>query len=215
MKNLKFITVAGLKGGVGKSSISRVLAEYLSSIILNFDPKRDAKYYNAIETFNVEENAKIKKQSDCLIVDNIKITTDSEYIISDFGGQFDERIMTIDSDYYILPSADDFESITETIRTARMILDSKNDAKIIFVLNKYLIRNKKDEVQAINDFNQMLKKNNLSNFDVIEMPYSKLFKNIVNEKMTEEEVIGKSKLLKNSYRNINNFIEKLANEVSK
>jgi len=215
MKEMIFITVAGLKGGIGKSSTSRVLAEYLQASILNFDPKRNAELYNSIETLNIEEKSKIKRLSDGLQVDNKKISTKSGYLIADFGGQFDDRIRAIQSDYYILPTADDFESLTETIRTAKMILSTHKKANIIFILNKYLIRSKKDEKQALKDFKAILLANKLDNYPVMEMPYSKIFKNIVNEGLTKKELIGNSGLLQNSYKNIDKFFNKLSNKVTK
>ena len=212
---LNIITVAGLKGGVGKSSISRVLAEKIEASILNFDPKRNAELYNSIETLNIKEDSKIERKRDYLIVDNSKISSKKGYLICDFGGQFDTRILNINSDIYLLPTADDFESISETIRTAKMILSSKKEAKIIFILNKYLIRNKKDEVQALEDFKEILKENDLEKYTILEMPYSKLFKNIVNFGLTKEQIISKNKLLKNSYKNINKFINQLEKEIKK
>jgi len=198
----------------GKSSIARKLAEELNTTILNFDPKRDSAYYNAVKTINIPDNSTIEKKKDSVIVetakDIIEIKTKSEYILCDFGGRFDERLKTFHSDIFIIPTMDDYESISETIKATKYILKHSPDSKIIHILNMAMSFSKEEKEAFRRGYKEMITMNELSNIPFLEMPRSSLFKKIINEGKTESEIINeKDTLSKNSYRIVNKFITDL------
>ena len=128
-------TVNFVRGG--KSSIARLLAERLGTTILNFDPKRDAKFYNAVKTTNIPDDSKIRKEGNQLIVETdeelMTLTSKSNKFVCDFGGRFDDRLADFPSDAYIVPMMEDFESISESIRATKFVLAHNPEAKIIHV----------------------------------------------------------------------------------
>jgi hypothetical protein len=217
MEKLDIISLTNFVRG-GKSSIARLLAEKLGTNILNFDPKRDSEYYNAIKTTNIPENSKIKKTSDSLIIDTedaeMTIKSKSNYLICDFGGRFDERIKDFESDIYIIPMMDDFESITESIKATKYILKYRPDAKIIHVLNMVQCFDKEEKEFFRLGYKKNIDSNNLQNIKSIEMPRSKLLKKMVNDGKKGKDIFGDNIYLEQTgYRNITNFITNLINTV--
>lgn len=216
---LKTIALVNFIRG-GKSSICRLLAEKLNTSILNFDPKRDSAFYNAINTVNIAENSIIRKKENSVEVETVdaisEYTSKSEYFVCDFGGRFDERLKDFESDIYILPTMDDFESISETIKATKYILKHNPAAKIIHVLNLAQCFNIEEKEEFRTGYAALISKNNLDHIPSLEMPRSKLVKKIVNEGIKENDVIGDNKSLrKGGYRNINNFIETLIKMIEK
>lgn len=203
----------------GKSSIARKLAEELNTTILNFDPKRDSAYYNAVKTINIPDNSTIEKKKDSIIVetekDILEIKTKSEFIICDFGGRFDERLKNFHSDIFIIPTMDDFESISETIKATKYIIKHSPKSKIVHILNMAMSYTKEEKEAFRNGYNEMMKINDLK-IPYLEMPRSSLFKKIVNEGKTERDIINeKETYSKNSYRIVNEFISNLIKLIKK
>lgn len=218
-KALKVVSLVNFVRG-GKSSISRLLAERLETTILNFDPKRDSEYYNAVKTINIPENSTIKKTDASVEVetdeDILSISSKSNFFVCDFGGRFDERLKDFESDVYVLPTMDDFESISETIKATKYILKHNPEAKILHVLNMAQCFNAEEKNDFRNGYKALLSTNNLDYIKNIEMPRSKLIKKIVNEGIKENEVIGGNQFLRSGgYRAINNFIELLKETIEK
>jgi len=218
MKQMKIISIVNFVRG-GKSSIARLLAEKANTSILNFDPKRNGEFYNAVKTNNIPEDAKITRNSD-----NIEISSDSEIMtlksnsnmfICDFGGRFDERINEFKSDVYIIPMMDDFESISESIRATKFILSANPKANILHVLNMVMCSDKEEKQDFEKGYKELIAANSLSQIEYIKMPRSKLIKKLINEKLKKHDIQGTSKFLaKGAYKNINNFIDKLMNYIN-
>ena len=217
-KHMKIISIVNFVRG-GKSSIARLLAEKANTSILNFDPKRNGEFYNAVKTNNIPEDAKISRNSD-----NIEIKSDSETMIlksnsdmfiCDFGGRFDERINEFKSDIYIVPMMDDFESISESIRATKFILSANPNANILHVLNMVMCSDKEEKQDFEKGYKELIAANSLSQIEYIKMPRSKLVKKLINEKLKKQDIQGTSKFLeKGAYKNINKFIDKLMNYIN-
>lgn len=208
---MKLITLANLRSG-GKSSIARLLAEKLNSVILNFDKKRDSEAYNAISTINISENKAIKREENSLILRDSKteqkITTKSDYLICDLGGYFDERLIDLKSDFYIIPSFDDYESISESMRTAHLILKSNIKAKIIFVLNGAFITDKNIREEKIKEFNEHIEVNGFNRFPLLYLPKTNLMRRLVDEAAKQKELKNKFEQ-EIKYINIDKFLDEL------
>lgn len=213
MKELKIISLVNFVRG-GKSSISRLLAEKLSTTILNFDPKRDSEIYNVIKTTNIPEDSKITKKTNCLKIETdiniIEISSKSNFFICDFGGRFDERIKEFESNLYIMPTMDDYESINETIKATKYILKYNQNAKIIHILNMAMCYDKVEKEEFVKGYKSNIEINNLTHIKYLEMPRSKLLKKIINDGLKGSDIMGDSLFLKKgAYKNINKFIDKL------
>ena len=215
---MQIISIVNFVRG-GKSSIARLLAEKANTSILNFDPKRNGEFYNAVKTNNIPEDAKITRHKD-----NIEIEVDTEIMvlksssnmfICDFGGRFDERINEFKSDVYIIPMMDDFESISESIRATKFILSANPEANILHVLNMVMCSDKQEKQDFENGYKKLMDINNLGHIEYIKMPRSKLIKKIINEKLKKQAIQGTSKFLeKGAYKNINKFIDKLMKHIN-
>ena len=213
ISNLKLVSIVNFVRG-GKSSVSRLLAETLGSTILNFDPKRDSEFYNAIKTINIPENATIERKKDVLELETddeiIEISSSTNFFICDFGGRFDERIAEFESDLYILPTMDDYESISETIRATKYILRHNPKARIIHILNMAQSFGADEKEEFRDGYKSNIEAVELSFIPFIEMPRSKLVKKMINNKELETDIIGDNNFLKKgSYRQIKNFTDDL------
>jgi len=216
---MQIISVVNFVRG-GKSSISRLLAEAANTSILNFDPKRNGEFYNAIKTNNIPEDSKIIRNSNNIEIlegnETMTLKSTSNMFICDFGGRFDDRINDFKSDVYIIPMMDDFESISESIRATKFILRSNPKAKILHVLNMVMCSDKAEKKDFEVGYKTLMSSNNLEQIEYIKMPRSKLVKKLVNEKQKKSDIQGKSKFLeKGAYRNINKFVEKLMEYINK
>jgi hypothetical protein len=216
---MKIVSIVNFVRG-GKSSIARLLAEKLDTSILNFDPKRDAHFYNAVKTMNIPDNAKITRAGEQIKIetdeDIINISSKSNMFVCDFGGRFDERINEFESDIYIMPTMDDFESISETIKATKYILKGNPNAKILHVLNMAMCINKKERKDFVSDYQELIVNNKLRDIPFIQMPRSKLIKRLVNDCLKKSDIIGDSKFLAlGSYKGINNFTDTLVEIIKK
>lgn len=218
LKGMRIISVVNFVRG-GKSSIARLLAEKLGTTILNFDPKRDGKFYNAITTTNIPEGSTIHRGTDELEIETneeiIKLKSKSKMFICDFGGRFDERINDFPSDVYIIPMMNDFESISESVRATIYITSENPKAKIIHVLNMVMsCDSKKDKETFIDDYKYIMKRNKVDGVKHLIMPKSKLLKRLVDEKLKRNDVIGNNAFLeKGAYKNIVKFVDELVDEL--
>ena len=215
---LKIVSIVNFVRG-GKSSISRLLAEKLNTTIMNFDPKRDSEFYNAVKTKNIPENSTIKRIENGLEIENeyeiMTIKSNSNYFICDFGGRFDERINEFESDCYIIPMMDDYESISESIRATKYILTANPNAKIIHILNMAMCQGKDEKESFRKGYKTNIQENQLKDIEAIEMPRSKLLKRIINDGVTEDEIISDTNTLigKKSFRVIHEFTNKLIDNI--
>lgn len=210
MSKAKVVAGCGFKGGVGKSSLIRVLPLIIkkelnkNSIMFSFDVKRDASQYSSdeIAQMNIEMDGMVtKNENDEIIVQqyekitsengdtnkvlkNRRVPTDNiDYIFMDFGGQYDKRIYQANADYYIVPTVGDKESISESIRTAEFIRMNLPKTSIIFVYNPFNLREKKDREEFRLVLIDALKKTGFSDCAVVDLPYSKMFANLTTEKV--------------------------------
>lgn len=219
MKNLKVVSFVNFVRG-GKSSLARLMAEKLETSILNFDPKRDSEFYNAVKTVNIPENSKITKREGSIELETdeniISIASKSGLFVCDFGGRFDERIKEFESDLYILPTMDDFESISETVKATKYILKHNPQAKIIHVLNMAMCSNKAQREDFKHGYKAIIERNGLIDIPHLEMPKSTLFKKMVNHGIKEADIIGDNKLLRNGgYKSVLEFSDKLSKLITK
>ncbi len=217
MKPIKLISVVNFIRG-GKSSTARILAEKLNTTILNFDPKRDSAFYNAVKTTNIAEQSTVKKNKNNLVIETedevFEISSTSNLFVCDFGGRFDERINEFESDIYIIPTMKDFESINETMRATKYILKSNPNAKIIHILNMAMCTNKNDKIAFREGFELNIQANKLKNIISLEMPRSNLFEKLVNNGIKGSEVKDKNDNVIN-YPSVNKFTNELIKLIEK
>lgn len=205
----KVVAIASFKGGVGKSTISRVLALLLSKNckMVSFDLKRDASQYSSSEItqMNMEFDEYVAKSDTGLIMgkrdlknpttnaDNslsypIKRTllpfkNDEEIIILDFGGTYDTRLPTSNADLFIIPTSGDEESIKEGLRTAYFIRNNKPDSNILFLYNQFLVRKKSDIEKEKNILRATLNKSGFNSSSIISIPFSEFFQKLTTKKV--------------------------------
>jgi len=216
---MKIISLVNFMRG-GKSSLARLLAEKMETSILNFDPKRNAEFYNAVPTNNIPEDAKIIRNDDSIKViskiNTMTITSNKDMFICDFGGRFDTRINEFQSDVYILPMQYDFESINETIRATKYILSENENAFIIHVLNMYGCNSKKKRDTFKIDYEELIILNKLKDIPYHIMPSSELIAKIINNKMKISDIVGNSNFLKKgAYKNILTFVSELIETINR
>ena len=214
---MKVVSIVNFVRG-GKSSIARLLAEAANTSILAFDPKRNGEFYNAIKTNNIPEKSKITRYDDRFKIETdseiITIKTNSNMLICDFGGRFDDRINDFDSDLYIIPMMDDFESISESIRATKYILSANPDANILHILNMVMCNDKSEKKEFEASYKRLMELNNLGYIEYIKMPRSKLIKRLVNDKTRKKDIVGNSKFLeKGAYKNISKFVDALMTKI--
>lgn len=211
IEELKIVSIVNFVRG-GKSSISRLLAEELKTTILNFDPNRNSKFYNAVKTINIEADSSITKNKDSLTIDTedsvFQIKSKSNFLLCDFGGRFDKRINEFKSDIYILPMMDDFESISETIRATKYVLSNNPKAKIIHVLNMAQCFDKADKENFRAGYLENIASKKIEGITTLEMPRSKLIKTLVNSGVMSSEVTDINDKVIN-YRNVDKFTNSL------
>lgn len=194
----------------GKSSICRLVGMNIDTAVLNFDSHRNAEHYNdgIVRTHNIPEHSIVKYNPDSIdINDKVKID-DIDCILLDFGGKFDERISETNVDTFIIPFFNDYESIAESVKATNYIKGHYPNVEIIHILNQGMCDNKQEKDEFLNDYKDIMMTNEI-NVSYMEMPKSKLLKKIVNEGTTKDKLIGDSKFLKNNYKNISLFTEKL------
>lgn len=219
MNDMQIISIVNFVRG-GKSSIARLLSEKLNTSILNFDPKRNGEFYNAVKTNNIPDDAKITRNKDSIEIEAateiMTLKSSSNMFICDFGGRFDERIKAFKSDIYILPMQDDFESINETVRATKYILNNNKDAYIIHVLNMYGCTTKKKKETFESEYKELMILNRLKKIPYHIMPSSELIKKIVNNRMKITEITGNSKFLENgAYKHILAFADDLIKTINR
>ena len=150
------IMFMSLKGGVGKSALSRIFNDNFSSndsVIVNFDFTRDVKKYTFSDVINYAElQAEDPNLTPTLFIDELK-EAGVKFIILDTPGEL-SNAEVLDAlknvDVFVLPFGSDQEELDETLKTLELIFLSeivdKSDEPIypydktlnlFFVLNNY------------------------------------------------------------------------------
>ena len=155
-KNPIVIMFMSLKGGVGKSALSRVFNDNFASndsVIVNFDFTRDVKKYTSSDVINYAElQADDPDLTPTLFINELK-EAGINFIILDTPGEL-SNAEVLDAlknvDVFVLPFGSDQEEIDETLKTLELVFLSeivdKNDEPIypydktlnlFFILNNY------------------------------------------------------------------------------
>ena len=150
------IMFMSLKGGVGKSALSRIFNDNFSSndsVIVNFDFTRDVKKYTSSDVINYAElQAEDPDLTPTLFINELK-EAGIKFIILDTPGEL-SNAEVLDAlknvDIFVLPFGSDQEEIDETLKTLELVFLSEivddNDEpiypydknlKLFFVLNNY------------------------------------------------------------------------------
>jgi MinD-like ATPase involved in chromosome partitioning or flagellar assembly len=150
------IMFMSLKGGVGKSALSRIFNDKFSSndsVIINFDFTRDIKKYTSSDVINYAElQADDPNLTPTLFIDELK-EAGVKFIILDTPGEL-SNAEVLDAlknvDIFVLPFGSDQEEIDETLKTLELVFLSEivdeNDEPIypynknlnlFFILNNY------------------------------------------------------------------------------
>jgi MinD-like ATPase involved in chromosome partitioning or flagellar assembly len=154
--NPTVIMFMSLKGGVGKSALSRIFNDNFSSsdsVIVNFDFTRDVKKYTSSDVINYAElQAEDADLTPTLFIEELK-EAGIKFIILDTPGEL-SNAEVLDAlknvDVFVLPFGSDQEEIDETLKTLELVFLSEivddNDEPIypydkvlnlFFVLNNY------------------------------------------------------------------------------
>ena len=150
------IMFMSLKGGVGKSALSRIFNDNFSSndsVIVNFDFTRDVKKYTSSDVINYAElQVEDPNLTPTLFINELK-EAGIKFIILDTPGEL-SNAEVLDAlknvDIFVLPFGSDQEEIDETLKTLELVFLSEivddNDEliypydkklKLFFVLNNY------------------------------------------------------------------------------
>ena len=155
-KDALVIMFMSLKGGVGKSALSRLFNDNFSSndsVIVNFDFTRDVKRYTSSDVINYAElQSDDPNLTPTLFINELK-EAGVKFIILDTPGEL-SNAEVLDAlknvDIFVLPFGSDQEEIDETLKTLELVFLSEivdeNDEPIypydkslnlFFVLNNY------------------------------------------------------------------------------
>ena len=179
------IAIMGYKGGVGKTTISKLIGDLLvseykeKSIILNMDfyQKKNIKIYS-IEAKNIDKNESL----------NLEEYKDYENVIIDCGGFSDSRVLKeIDKiDKIILPTKKGNLSFLELLT---VIQDINTPKHILIIINDFVKNTEKEKNEQIELLKQMLKQ--ISVKHKYDLMYFKHYETVTNlEKMNEETKKG-------------------------
>jgi len=150
------IMFMSLKGGVGKSALSRIFNDNFSSndsVIVNFDFTRDVKKYTSSDVINYAElQADDSDLTPTIFINELK-EAGIKFIILDTPGEL-SNAEVLDAlknvDVFVLPFGSDQEEIDETLKTLELvflseIVDSDDNPiypydktlNLFFILNNY------------------------------------------------------------------------------
>ena len=150
------IMFMSLKGGVGKSALSRIFNDNFSSndaVIVNFDFTRNVKKYTSSDVINYAElQADDPDLTPTLFINELK-EAGIKFIILDTPGEL-SNAEVLDAlknvDIFVLPFGSDQEEIDETLKTLELvflseIVDDNDDPiypydktlNLFFILNNY------------------------------------------------------------------------------
>ena len=185
------IAVTNLKGGVGKSTISSILAskfnakEDKKTCVFNIAKGQSAETINEVETIDYSSLLSIDRTisaSEALA----SIMENYDYIFVDTAGDLSEELIEIISyiDYFIVPFDKGKKVFEDTITYLKSIftsgiIEDKEEHNICLIFNKYNNKADVDEVKDkyINELNLIALENSikfnigfskLSNSDVVE-----------------------------------------------
>lgn len=177
------ITIYNFKGGVGKSSISLNLALSLGYGVITND------IYSPLEKILKKEHLLKISQSE-----NIPDIPKDYNIIYDLGGYIDKRAIKAlkTSDVVLIPTINDYLNLQVTIDTIQEI--EQINKHIIIVANKTQSGDFEKIKSVMREF---------YNYEIVELKYSKAFKNIFLENCSIEQMCKKSALSAFSYKKIN------------
>lgn len=208
------IAILGFKGGVGKTTITKLLGDYFENeeqektLILNLDfyQTKNKKIYS-VDSINIKQN------------ENIDLDKYNNYknIIIDAGGFSDDRILELEDkiDKVILPTKIGELSLLELLPVLKTFKKKHN---ILIVVNDFVRLNKKTKDKTINIIKQMIEQLDIKHN--IKLAFLKHYDTITNlEEYNKETKKGYSlidRILKNnwckSYKTIQKEINNLINE---
>lgn len=182
----KVIAVASLKGGVGKSTLVRVLALFTKSVMLNLDDKRKAKNYSSDEIIQQDISAEVTvcNTEKGVLVGNRTIRKIGEFVFLDFGGVYDKRIPLCLADFYIIPLLGDNESINEGRKTALFIKQYNPTAQILFIFNMFAERSKDRINEQRAEIREILNKSGFESCTLLDLPYNALYPKLTTKKLS-------------------------------
>ena len=217
---MKMITVLSPKGGVGKTSISFNLVKSLIKTFYITNDSNSSKM--ALRILGSSKSQLVTLGT------KYKIPNDTEIIIYDTGGYFDNKTNVkalMNSDLIIIPTTYTYESL-ETVKTILddiVSIELKTAQEIIICVNNYYHdRHEKADIKKdINDIINSSSNPNLKNYN-IQIEFLRNTKELnemsLGQKMGIEEYINSKPLLKNAYSNFLNsdyipFIESVKNAI--
>lgn len=154
MPDIKIIVVKSHKGGVGKSTVSEILADSLpgKTVILNFDYYQQGRVETShIPMLGISELDELSKNG--LIADNelpfeLLAEDGFEYMVIDSGGyETDNRLIKHmnDVNLFIYPTKSGDKDITALADTINYDKEHVNNLKSVIVLNDYYDKEEREK----------------------------------------------------------------------
>lgn len=221
MKKAKTILIFNNKGGVGKSTITAILASSFSAAVcFNISLGQPSEDINSAPTFDLINLINEDESTTALETLNfLQEDEDIDYVFIDTPGELTEEFVEIinEVDYFIIPFVGGRRDMQDTIKGINAVFDSgiidSNKSNICLIHNKYT-----EEPKVIATCTEYEKEINLLNLDhELNISFSKLSNSKTITTMEEksksiQELESTNKL---AYRVFRKRVDSLVTDVKK
>lgn len=218
----KIIGLVNFKGGVGKSTISAILASYLTSgdkkaVVLNIAMGQSAEEFNSCDTVDLVNILAEDETTSALEILSL-LKENYDYIILDTPGELSDELVEVinEIDYFVVPFDDGDRTFNDTKNCVKSIFESGIIEKEAQEHNVCFIHNKYTDAEEIKSYKKEYKKlvksidepnGNSFNLMFAQLSSSKSVKTMEKKKKSIKELSANNKV---AYR----VFEKRVNSMS-